>query len=204
MKLPRRQFLRLAAGAAALPAVSRIARADTYPNRPLHIVVGFPPGQSADISARLLGQWLSDRLGQPVIIDNKPGASSSVATELVVRAAPDGYTLLWVVTSNYINATLYKQLPLQLHPRHRAGRQQHAHAARHGGDAIAAGENRARVHRLRQGASRQAQHGFGRHRQLDAHGRRIVQDDDRHQDAARALSRLGAGAHRLARPAKCR
>ena len=74
MKLPRRQFLQMAAGAAALPAVPRVARADTYPNRPLHIVVGFPPGQSADISARLLGQWLSDRLGQPVI-DNKPGAS---------------------------------------------------------------------------------------------------------------------------------
>jgi tripartite-type tricarboxylate transporter receptor subunit TctC len=111
MKLPRRQFLQMAAGAAALPAVSRVARADTYPNRPVHIVVGFPPGQSADISARLLGQWLSDRLGQPFVIDNKPGASSSVATEFVVRASPDGYTLLWIATSNYINATLYKKLP---------------------------------------------------------------------------------------------
>jgi tripartite-type tricarboxylate transporter receptor subunit TctC len=111
MKLPRRQFLQLAAGAAALPAVSRAARADTYPNRPVHIVLGFPPGQSADISARLLGQWLSDRLGQPFVIDNKPGASSSVATEFVVRASPDGYTLLWIATSNYINATLYKKLP---------------------------------------------------------------------------------------------
>jgi tripartite-type tricarboxylate transporter receptor subunit TctC len=111
MTLPRRYFLRLATGAAALPAISRIARADNYPSRPVHIVVGFPPGQSADISARLLGQWLSERLGQTFVIDNKPGASSSVATELVVRAAPDGYTLLWVVTSNYINATLYKKLP---------------------------------------------------------------------------------------------
>ena len=111
MDLRRRTVLRLAAGAAALPSLSRLASALDYPTRPVHIVIGFPPGQSADISARLLGQWLSERLGQPVIIDNKPGASSSVATELVVRALPDGYTLLWVVTSNYINATLYKKLP---------------------------------------------------------------------------------------------
>jgi len=111
MKLVRRQLLYLAAGAATLPALPRSASAQAYPTRPVHIVIGFPPGQSADISARLLGQWLSDRLGQPFIVENKPGASSSVATELVVRAPPDGYTLLWVVTSNYINATLYKKLP---------------------------------------------------------------------------------------------
>jgi tripartite-type tricarboxylate transporter receptor subunit TctC len=111
MDLRRRTILRLAAGAVVLPPLSRIARADAYPSRPVHIVIGFPPGQSADISARLLGQWLSERFGQPVIIDNKPGASSSVATELVVRAPSDGYTLLWIVTSNYINATLYKKLP---------------------------------------------------------------------------------------------
>ena len=83
MLLPRRRFLHLAAGAVALPAAARVARADTYPSRPVHIVIGFPPGQSADISARLLGQWLSERLGQTFVIDNKPGASSSVATELV-------------------------------------------------------------------------------------------------------------------------
>src|SRR5262252_7497436 len=111
MKLPRRRFLRLAAGAAALPAVSRIAWAQGYPSRPVRLVVGFPPGQSADISARLLGQWLSDRLGQSFVIDNRPGASSSIATELVVHAPPDGYTLLWIVTSNYINATLKTNLP---------------------------------------------------------------------------------------------
>src|SRR5499427_4995671 len=111
MKLPRRRFLRLAAGAAALPAVSRIAWAQGYPSRPVRLVVGFPPGQSADISARLLGQWLSDRLGQSFVIDNRPGASSSIATELVVHASPDGHTLLWAVTSNYINATLKTNLP---------------------------------------------------------------------------------------------
>jgi tripartite-type tricarboxylate transporter receptor subunit TctC len=90
MKLPRRNFLHLAAGAAALPALSRFAWGQAYPSRPVRIIVGFPPGQSADISARLLGQWLSDRLGQSFVIDNRPGASSSIATELVVHAPPDG------------------------------------------------------------------------------------------------------------------
>jgi tripartite-type tricarboxylate transporter receptor subunit TctC len=111
MKLPRRRFLRLAAGAAALPAVSRGARAETYPARPIHLVVGFPAGQTADIAARIMGQWLSDRLGQPVVIDNRPGASSNTATELVVRSPPDGYMLLSVNSSNLINQTLYDNLP---------------------------------------------------------------------------------------------
>jgi tripartite-type tricarboxylate transporter receptor subunit TctC len=91
--------------------VPRVARAETYPARPVRIVVGFPPGQAGDISARLMGQRLAERLGQPFIIDNRPGASSTVATELVVHAPPDGYTLLWIVASNYINATLDKTLP---------------------------------------------------------------------------------------------
>jgi tripartite-type tricarboxylate transporter receptor subunit TctC len=110
MTLPRRKFLQLAAGATALTA-ARGAAAESYPNHPVRVVVGFPPGQSADISARLLGQWMSDRLGQPFVIDNRPGASNTVATDLVVHAPPDGYTLLWISTSNYINATLYPTLP---------------------------------------------------------------------------------------------
>ncbi len=110
MKLPRRNFLYLAAGAAALPAVSRIAWAQTYPSRPVRIVVGFPPGGGADITARLIGQWLSERLGQPFIIDNRPGAGSNIATEAVVRAPADGYTLLIVGTFNAFNATLYDKL----------------------------------------------------------------------------------------------
>src|SRR5580704_1492347 len=110
MKVPRRQFLHLAAGAAALPAVSRIASAQTYPARPVHIIVGYAPGGSTDIVARLIGQWLSERLGQQFIIDNRPGASGNIATELVVRAPPDGNTLLLALSSDAINATLYDNL----------------------------------------------------------------------------------------------
>jgi tripartite-type tricarboxylate transporter receptor subunit TctC len=111
MKLSRQQFLRVAASAAVLPALSRIGRAQAYPTRPLRLVVGFPPGQTADLIARLMGQWLTERLGQAVIIDNRPGASSNIATELVVRSPADGYTLLSVNSSNLINATLYDKLP---------------------------------------------------------------------------------------------
>src|SRR5262245_8849736 len=110
MKLPRRNFLHLAAGAAALPAVSRFAFAQAYPTRPVRIVVGFPAGGGSDIIARLMGQYLSERLGQPFIIENRPGAGSNIATEAVVRAPPDGYTLLLVTALNAINATLYDRL----------------------------------------------------------------------------------------------
>ena len=110
MKLPRRNFLHLAAGAAALPAVSRIARAQTYPSRPIRVIVPFAAGGQSDILARLIGQWLSERLGQPFVIENRPGAAANIGTEAVVRAPPDGYTLLLVSTTNAINATLYDKL----------------------------------------------------------------------------------------------
>jgi tripartite-type tricarboxylate transporter receptor subunit TctC len=111
MKLPhRRQFLHLAAGAAALPAVSRAARAQAYPARPVRIIVPFAPGGSTDITARLIGQWLSERLGQQFIIENRPGAGSNIGTEVVANAPPDGYTLLLVGASSAINATLYERL----------------------------------------------------------------------------------------------
>ena len=110
MKLPRRQFLHLAAGTAALPAVSRVARAQTYPARPVRIFVGAPPGGPQDITARLIAQWLSERLGHQFIVENQPGAGTNIAAELVVRSAADGYTLLLVGTTNAINATLYAKL----------------------------------------------------------------------------------------------
>jgi tripartite-type tricarboxylate transporter receptor subunit TctC len=110
MKLPRRQFLHLAAGAAALPAVSRVARAQVYPSRPVRIVVGFPAGGSFDVVARLFGQWLSERLGQPFIVENRSGAGGNIGTEVVVNAQPDGYTLLLVNDTHAVNATLYEKL----------------------------------------------------------------------------------------------
>jgi tripartite-type tricarboxylate transporter receptor subunit TctC len=110
MKLPRRTFLHLAVGSAALPVISRIANADTYPSRPVRIIVGFPPGGTADIVARLIGQWLSAQLGQQFIVENRSGASGNIAVETVVRASPDGYTLLQIIGTNAINASLYDNL----------------------------------------------------------------------------------------------
>jgi tripartite-type tricarboxylate transporter receptor subunit TctC len=110
MKLPRRYFLHLAAGAAALPAVSRVARAQAYPTRPVRLIVPVAPGGAYDLVARLMGQWLSEQLGQPFIIENRPGAGTNIGTEAVVRAPADGYTLLLVAAANAINATLYDKL----------------------------------------------------------------------------------------------
>jgi tripartite-type tricarboxylate transporter receptor subunit TctC len=110
VKFPRRQFLHLAAGAAALPAASRFAWAQTYPTRPVRIIVGLPAGSSSDIGGRLMGQWLSERLGQPLVIENRPGAGQNLAAEAVVRASPDGYTLLLSNTANATNPALYDKL----------------------------------------------------------------------------------------------
>jgi tripartite-type tricarboxylate transporter receptor subunit TctC len=110
MKFPRRTFLHLAAGAAALPAVSRVARAQAYPARPVRLILGYAPGNAPDIVAPLMGQWLSERLGQQFIIENRTGAGSNIGTEAVVRAAPDGYTLLYVTTANAVSATLFDKL----------------------------------------------------------------------------------------------
>jgi tripartite-type tricarboxylate transporter receptor subunit TctC len=110
MKFPRRQFLHLAAGAALLPALSRSAGAQSYPTRPIRLIIGYTPGGSADLTARLMGQWLSERLGQSFVIENRPGGGTNIATEAALRAAPDGYTLLLVAPANAINATLYSKL----------------------------------------------------------------------------------------------
>jgi tripartite-type tricarboxylate transporter receptor subunit TctC len=110
MKLPRRQFLHLAAGAAVLPALPRVASAQAYPSRPARIVVGYAAGGGVDISARLIGQWLSERLGQQFVVENRPGAGTNIATEAVVRSPADGYTLLLVNAANAINGSLYDKL----------------------------------------------------------------------------------------------
>jgi tripartite-type tricarboxylate transporter receptor subunit TctC len=110
VKLPRRRLLHLAAGAAVSAAMSRLANAQAYPARPVRLLVPFPPGSTSDTLARLIGQWLSERLGQPIIIENRPGAAGNLATEAVVRALPDGHTLLLVTLSNAINASLYEKL----------------------------------------------------------------------------------------------
>ena len=110
MEFPRRTFFRLATGAAALPAVSRFVCAQSYPSRPVRIVAGFPAGGGVDITARLIGEWLSERLGQPFIIDNRPGAGGNIGTEAVVKAPADGHTLLLATIPNAVNATLYETL----------------------------------------------------------------------------------------------
>jgi tripartite-type tricarboxylate transporter receptor subunit TctC len=110
MRLPRRQFLHLAAAAAALPAASRIAKAESYPSKPVRFIIGYTPGGSADIAARLMGQWLSERLGQSFIVESRPGAGSNIGTEAVIHSPSDGYTILLVAPANAINATLYGKL----------------------------------------------------------------------------------------------
>jgi len=114
MNLSRRRFLHLIAGAAAPSGVSRVASAQTYPSRPVRITVGYPAGSGADIIARIIGPWLSERLGQPVIIDNRPGAGSNIAAQAVVNSPPDGYTLLWITAANASNVTLYETLRFNL------------------------------------------------------------------------------------------
>jgi tripartite-type tricarboxylate transporter receptor subunit TctC len=114
MEVSRRKFLHLAEGTAALPVVSRIARAQAYPSRPVRLLVGFPAGGTTDIAARLIGQWLTERLGQPVVVENRPGASANLAAEAVVRSPPDGYTLLAVTSSNTVNATFFDKLSFSI------------------------------------------------------------------------------------------
>ncbi len=110
MKVPRRRVLQMATAAAALPALSRLAWAETYPARPVHLIVTVPAGGSPDIIARLIGQWLTDRMGQPFVIENRPGAGTNIGTEYAVKAPPDGYTLLTAMSANAINASLYPHL----------------------------------------------------------------------------------------------
>ena len=165
MKFPRRKFLHLAAGAAVLPAFSRSAGAQSYPARPVRLIVGFPAGGPNDFHARLIGQWLSERLGQQFIVENRPGAGGNNGTEAVVRATADGYTLLLVSVSDVINATLYERTCLQFPSRHSAGRGHGSQPLRYGGQSIRSNEKHSGVHRLCQSQPRQNQHGVGRQRE---------------------------------------
>ena len=190
MALPRRQFLHLAAGCAALPALSRMGWAQAYPTRPVRFIVGAAGGSSPDIFARLLGQWLSERLGQPFVIENRPGAGGNIAFEAVVRV-PLGrlHACSWSPRRAAINAALYEKLSYQPHPRHRAGRGRRPRAPSAGGQPIGSGQDGPRVHRLRQGQPGQAQHGVGRHwdTRLIVAGE-LFKHDGRCRHGSRALS----------------
>lgn len=193
----RRQLLHLAAGAAALPALSSVAWAYPYPSRPVRIIVGFAAGGPNDILARLIGQWLSERLGQPFVIENRPGAGSNIATEAVVRAVPDGNTLLLVGTPNAINTTLYEKLQFDF-IRDIAPVAGLIRGASSWWSILGTGQDASRVHRLCQGASGQAVLRVRRRRRDHPHHRRAIQARGRPRYTACALSRRGARAHRSA------
>jgi tripartite-type tricarboxylate transporter receptor subunit TctC len=197
MKLPRRNFLHLAAGAVALPAAVRIARAQAYPTRPVRWIVGFPPAGGADIVARLIGQSLSERLGQQFIIENRPGAAGNIATEAVVRAPADGYTLLMITVPNVVNATLYDKANYNfirdIVPVANIDRVPNVMAINPSVPAKTVAEFIAYAN-ANPGKINMASGGNGA-----TYRGRAVQDDDRHQHAARALSWCGASAYRSAR-----
>ena len=199
MKLPRRAFLRLAAGAAALPALPRVAQAETYPSRPVHIIVGFAAGSASDIVTRLIGQSLSERLGQPFVIENRGGAGGTLGAEAVAHASPDGYTLLASGSQDAVTATLYDKLSYQFSPRYRAGRQHRQRPSCSGGQSIIPSQNCSGIHRLCQSQSGQNQIWIGRHRQRGTYGARTVQGHGKSQHGTRALSWSGACAERSAR-----
>ena len=167
MSLVRRQFLRLAAGALAAPAVSRQVWSQAYPARPVRIIVGWPAGGVADIVARLTGQWLSERLGQPFVIENRVGAATNIATEAVVRAPADGHTLLLATAANAVNATYYEKLNFNFINDIAPVASIVDFEPGHGGQPVVSGQDGSRVHRLCQGEPRQGQHGIGRQRQSE-------------------------------------
>src|SRR5215475_13268182 len=198
MKLPRREFLRLAAAAAALPAAAVRASAQSYPTRPVRLILGFPAGDSTDLVARIMAAWLTERLGQSVVVENKPGGGTNLAAQTAINSPPDGYTLLFVTTTNAINATFYPTLPfnvlrdvapvaglvdlpfvMEVNPSVPAA-------------TIAECESQ----------PRQDQHGFVRHRHHQPSGVGAVQAKDRRRHGARAVSRRRANGDRSHRRAR--
>ena len=198
MTIQRRRFLQLAGAAAMVPSAPWVARAaETYPARPVHMIVGQASGSSSDITARLIAQWMSEHLGQQFIVEDRPGAGGNIATEAVMRAPADGYTMLLVNAQNSINAALYGKTDFV--SRNRAGRRHLPRAAGDGGQSERSGEDGAGIHRLRQGQSGQGQHGVGRPGRAAASRRRALQGAGRRRPGARAVSRLDPGDHRPAR-----
>ena len=198
MKLPRRRLLHLAASVAALPAVPR-----SHGRKPIRrgrcaSSSHSPPGGPNDIIARLMGQWLSERLGQPFVIDNRPGAGGNIGTEAVSPAPPDGYTLLQVEPIARHQRDAFRKAQLRLYPRHCPGRKRQP-AANHAGTSIRFHHDNSGVHRLCEEKSGQAQHGFRRHGDRSAFDRRALQDDGRRRFGPRALSRRRASNRRSAR-----
>ena len=203
-KFQRRQFLQLVAGTAALPATSRIASAQAYPARPVRLVIGYTPGGSADLTARLMGQWLSEKLGQSFVIENRPGGGTNIATESVLRATPDGYTLLLVAPANAINATLYDKLPFdfmkEMEPI--AGIIRFPNVVLvHPSLPIKSIPELIAYAKANPGKLNMASSGNG---STHPHVGRTVQDADRHQHAARALPGGAPGSSLICFPARCR
>ena len=188
-KLPRREFLRLAGLAAASSIVSRPAFAQAYPARPVRLVVPFNAGGSTDLIGRIMCQWLTERLGQSFVVENKPGGGTNIATQLVVNSPPDGYTLLYTVSTHTINPSLYKSLPFDFQRDIVAGCGPRRTAAGAGDEPAGAGQDRRRVHRLCQGQSGQGQHGLVRRAHHQPSDHRAHQDLDRHRIRSRALHR---------------
>jgi tripartite-type tricarboxylate transporter receptor subunit TctC len=191
-----RHFLQLATGAASIglfPSLPRLAAADDYPTRPVHVIGPTPAGGSPDIIARVVGQYLSEKLAQPFFVDDRTGASGNIATEYVVKSPPDGYTLLVAISSNAINATLFNNLNFNFirdttpDPRHDAGRLFWQHPPRRRSDAVVPGANPSGVHRLSESQSGQGHHGVGGHRGSGACSRRAVLHDGGREDDPRAL-----------------
>ena len=194
--LARRRFLHLAGLAAASSAISRRASADTYPSRPLRWIVPFPAGGSTDLIARLLGEWLAARLGQPVIIENKPGGGTNIAVQAVVNAPADGYTLLFAVATNVDQSVALQILAVRFSARHRAGGGARRIAAGAGRQSRRSRQDRCGIHRLCQSQSRQNQFCLVRRSHHQPSGHRAVQDFDRRRRGARALSGRRADADR--------
>ena len=191
MKLPRRKFLHLTAAATALPGLSRIAWAQSYPSRPVRWIVGYPAGGPSDISARIMAQSLSERLNRPFIIENRPGANSHVATEVAVRAQPDGYTLIQISLSNAFNATLYDNLSFDLTrdiaPVASFSRTRYVMVV----NPSVPAKTGSGVHSVCQSQPRSHQHVVGREWEPTTRFRRAVQGDGRRQHAPCTVSRRG-------------